>query len=322
MPRIVVVLNPHSRKNRGPRDHAARLRERLGPHGEVHVTHSAEKLPTLLERMIDPDLACLVSDGGDGALHCALNAALPIVERRGTALPVLLPTNGGTIDFVARKAGVRGHAEELIGRALRALEQGEIPTIALDSMEVRGIRVGGAPFRRLGFAMAAGGIGQRFFDKYYAEPEPRASTIVKVVARTIGSLAVGGAYAREMFRPQQAKVRIDGRELAATEHGGIHAGAFDVDLGGVFKVFPLAREPGVLHFQAGALGPAEIVANLPRLVRGAAISGESFEDVRGHEMEIEMLGEEPLRPVIDGEIYEGLRAITIRRGPLVRIAAI
>lgn len=321
MPRIAVVLNPHSRKNRG-RDRTARLREIVGPRGEVCVTRATEELTPLLERILAPELACLVSDGGDGALHWALNTALPITETRRTALPVVLPTNGGTIDFVARKAGVHGRAEPLIARLIRALERGELPTVELDSLEVRGTHVGGTSFRRMGFAAAIGGVGQRFFDKYYADPEPGAGTIVKVVARTVGSLAVGGAYAREIFRPQRARVWIDGREVRATEHGAIHAGAFDVDLGGVFRVFPLARERGALHFQAGAIGPTEIVANLPQLVRGAAIRSRSLDDVRGELMEIEALGDEPLRPVIDGEIYEGLRRLEVRRGPVIRVAKV
>lgn len=327
MPRVALVLNPHSRKNRG-RDREAALRELLGARGEVCVTRATEEIGPLLERLLGrgAELDCLISDGGDGALHWALNAALPIVEREGRALPVVLPTNGGTIDFVARKAGVHGRAEALIARLVRALEQGPIETTELDTLELRGVHVGGTPFRKIGFALAAGGVGQRFFDAYYADPEPGAGTIVKVVARTVASLAAsplgGGAYARRMFRPHAARVWIDGAEVEAREHGAIHAGAFEVNLGGVFRVFPLARERGVLHFQAGAIGPLEIVRNLPRLVRGGAIAARAMKDVRGEEMVIEMLGDEPLRPVLDGEIYEGLRRLEVRRGPRVRVAKV
>lgn len=326
MPRIAVVLNPNSRKNRG-RDRVARLREILGDRGEVHVTPGTDALPPLLERLLsDRELECIVSDGGDGALHWALNAALPIVERARGALPVVLPTNGGTIDFVARKAGVHGRADALVSRLVGALARGPLQTVRVDSIELRGVHVDGTPFRRIGFALAAGGIGQRFFDQYYAGDDPGAATIVGVVARTVASLAASplgrGEYARAMFRPQRARVWIDGEELAATEHGAIHAGAFEVNLGGVFRVFPLAREPGVLHFQAGAITPLQIVSNLPQLVRGGAIRAPEMRDVQGREMVIEALGDEPLRPVFDGEIYEGLRRLEVRRGPEVRIAKV
>jgi diacylglycerol kinase family enzyme len=317
---VDVVLNPHSRKNRG-KDRTARLNALLGERGLVHVTRATEELGPLLRRIVDADLACLVSDGGDGALHWALNAALPIVEARNVPLPIVLPTNGGTIDFVARRAGVRGDADKLVGRLVRALERGPVPHVELDSMEVTGTEVGGGSFRRIGFAMAAGGIGNRFFDKYYADPEPGAETIVKVVARAVASLAVGGAYAREIFAPHRARVRIDGKSVGGEVHRAIHAGAFEVNLGGVFRVFPLARERGALHFQAGDIGPGAIVANLPSLVRGGAIRGGTLADVRGEVMEVEAL-DEALRPVIDGEVYEDLERIVVRRGPTVRIARV
>ena len=39
-------------------------------------------------------------------------------------------------------------------------------------------------------------------------------------------------------------------------------------------------------------------------------------------MEVDVIGDEHLRPVIDGEIYEGLRSLVVRRGPSVRIAVV
>jgi hypothetical protein len=287
----------------------------------VHVTRGTAELAALFERILDSEPACLVSDGGDGALHWAINAALPVVEARGLDPPVFLPTNGGTIDFVARKAGVRGHPDTIVSRLVAALEHGPLPTITLDSLEIRGIADDGAPFRRIGFAAAIGGIGNRFFDKYYEDPEPGRATIVKVVCRSVASLAVNGPYARAMFAPHRARVWIDGVEVDALEHRAIHAGAFDVNLGGVFRVFPLAREPGAIEFQVGALTPGDIVKALPALVRGRPIRSPRLRDVRGEAMSVEAI-DEPFRPVIDGEIYEGLRRVEVRRGPPIAIARV
>jgi diacylglycerol kinase family enzyme len=320
VPRVAVVLNPNSGKNRG-RDRSAPLRAVLGDRGEVHVTRATEELAPLLERILVDDLACLVSDGGDGALHWALNAALPIVERRGLRLPVMMPTNAGTIDFVARKAGVRGDAQTLLARLVAALDRGAVPVVELDSLEVEGTLRDGSRARWIGFAMAAGGVGNRFFDKLYAEPELGPASIMKVVAKAVASLPFRGAYARDVFRPHRARVSIDGALVPTTEHGALHAGAFDVDLGGVFRVFPLAREPGAIQFQAGAITPWQIVANLPQLALGRAIRSDAMRDQRGSVMEIEAL-EEPLAPVIDGEIYRDVMRLVIRKGPLVRVARV
>ena len=42
----------------------------------------------------------------------------------------------------------------------------------------------------------------------------------------------------------------------------------------------------------------------------------------GREMTVEALGEEDLAPIVDGECIEGLRKLTVRPGPRVRVARI
>ncbi len=330
--RVAVVLNPHSRKNRKGGVRAEPMRKLLGGAGEVFVTRDAAELDGVLREVLRPELACLVSVGGDGALHWALNAARPIAAERGLPLPVVLPTNGGTIDFVARRAGVSGRAERLLPRLVRALDAGPLEATELDSLDVALSPREGDARQVLGFALAAGGIGQRFLEEYYRSPDPGPLTIVGVIGRGVASLAAGGlpgrlgarlgAMGRRLFRPMEAEVRIDGERVPASEHGGIHAGAFEVNLGNVVRVFPEARAPGALHMQAGAMRPAEMIAALPSIVSGGSIRSATLRDGRGALMEVEARGEEALRPCLDGEMYDGIQRLAVRLGPAVRIAKV
>lgn len=329
--RVAVVLNPNSRKNRNGRARADVLRAAVGDLGEVFVTTAPDELDDVLRDVLSPELECLVSVGGDGALHWALNAARPIAAERKLPLPVVLPTNGGTIDFVARRAGVRGLAEVLVPRLVSRLRaRAPLDTIELDSLSVE-LTQAGQPRPVMGFAMAAAGIGQRFFDEYYRDPDPGPTTIVSVITRAVTSLGASaipglgrrvGATARRIFAPFEARVTVDGAEVPARAHGAIHAGAFDVNLGGVLRVFPLAREAGAMHVQAGAMEPIEMVQSLPALARGGRVKGKSVRDDRGTEMEVEAIGAERLRPVIDGEIYEGVDRLRVRLGDRVRVARV
>lgn len=326
---IAVIVNPNSRKNRRGGVRAEDLRDVLGTSGEVFVTHSLDDLEKTIDRVLALDPSCIVSVGGDGALHWALNATLPRCAASGAVVPPVLPTNGGTIDFVARKAGVRGNAMRLLPRLRRKLENDEpLDTVELDSLALEAVSATGTR-SMTGFALAAAGIGQRFFDQYYKNEDPGPLNIVGFIAHGVASLAAGivseraGAYAREIFRPFEARVKIDGVELPARIHGGIHAGAFDVNLGGVIRVFPLARERGVVQFQAGAISAPQMVRALPSLIRGAAItSSPDLRDTPGSVMEIEATGDEPLRPVVDGEMYEGIRSLRIALGPRIRVARV
>jgi diacylglycerol kinase family enzyme len=336
MPAIAVIYNPNSRKNRrAPPGRPDRLRRILGPRGEVFETRATDELGPVVGRLLEQGVEYLVSDGGDGSLHWTVNEMTrqSLARSADREQPAILPTNGGTIDFVARKVGITGNSERIVLALTRALANQRPPDLVrLDSMEITGIELGPdgreLPFRRVGFSLAAGGIGQRFFGKYYAEPVLGARGIARVVVRAVGA-HVGGAlglplperalaYGREVFRPTRARVVIDGREVPSLEHGAIHAGAFDIELGGVFKVFPLARSPGVLHFQAGALSPAEIIRALPDLWRGGAIQGEQLVEVSGVRMSVDAL-DEPLYPIIDGESFGPLKRLEVRLGPEVLV---
>ena len=341
MSAIAVISNPNSRKNRrAAPGRSARLRGIVGRFGRVEETATLAELRPALCALWDAGAEYFVSDGGDGALHWLLNELSSLHgsgELAGRALPPALPTNGGTIDFVARKAGIRGAAEGILGALTRTVASGGKPeVVVLDSLDLSGaVRDPDGserPFRRIGFALAAGGVGQRFFDKYYQDRDPGAAAILRVVVRALASWTADKlrlpappallAYGREIFRPTPARVTIDGRELDEREFGAIHAGAFDVSLGGVFRVFPLARAPGRIQFQAGGIVPAEMIRALPDLYRGRMIRSRSLTDVIGSEMHIEPLDGEALCPVIDGELFPGLSWLHVKSGPPVRIARV
>src|SRR6185436_3295377 len=96
----------------------------------------------------------------------------------------------------------------------------------VDSMVIDGVEAtpdGDRTFRTYGFAVAAGGVGQRFFAKYYEDDDPNPKTIMKVVGRTLLSMPVAmtmlrhvpgmrqfADYADDIFRPTKARVTIDG----------------------------------------------------------------------------------------------------------------
>ncbi|MGE0788609.1 MAG: retinol dehydrogenase [Sandaracinaceae bacterium] len=323
---VGVILNPQARRNRrAGRNRLARLRDAIGPWGELTETASVDELGGALEAML-PRATHLVSDGGDGALNCMIHE---VRARRPdpASWPAFIPTNGGTIDFVARKAGVEGRALSILRALRRNAEEGRAPIeVALDSLHLVGRHADGAPFDRIGFALAAGGIGNRFFDKYYEDDDPSPTTIVRIIARTIagyGTSVIAGRpdpYAAHLFSPTRARVSIDGAEVPSDAHAGLHAGAFDVNLGGVVRVFPQARAAGVLHFQAGSLTPAQIIRNLPRIVSGAAIMGPGLRDTAGERMHIDAAPGERLAPILDGERFTDLVELDVSRGPTVRIA--
>src|ERR1700739_4629570 len=120
-----VIVNPLARKNRAAAgEHNAELRRIVGPWGEVHETASVEDLRKVVEQLC-PRITHLVSDGGDGSLNWLINEVEQCVtdpER----WPTFVPSNGGSVNAVARKARVRGRPEAIV-RALAAAAETDRP---------------------------------------------------------------------------------------------------------------------------------------------------------------------------------------------------
>ena len=339
---IGVITNPNSRKNKTRPHRAYTLQSIVGQHGEVFETKSPESIKPVLREFLRRKARYWVSDGGDGALHWMLRMYLEVMDEAefaGTAvsLPVAVPTRSGTIDFVANNVGIQGDAESILVALRRAVEQErELEEIEVDSMLIEGVQVtadGDVPFRTLGFAAAAGGVGQRFFAKYYEDADPNPRTIMKVIANTVASMPVALSplrflpgmprqlreYARDVFKPTQCRVTVDGEVAATAETTSVHIASMSINLGNVLKFFGAAEAPGVLSAIVGSPTPWVIFRNLPRMAAGKAMQGPKLMDRACAEMTMEAVGDELLEPVIDGEYYRDLRKVTFRVGPRVRI---
>jgi diacylglycerol kinase family enzyme len=339
---IGVITNPNSRKNKGKPDRAARLQSIVGDMGEVHETATLDSIKPVLRDFLRKRARYWVADGGDGALHWMLRTGMEVLQEdefAGTdaTLPLTMPTNGGTIDFIAHNVGIKGDAETLLAALRGRIESGQrIEETEVDSMLIEGVEAtpdGDVPFRTYGFAVAAGGVGQRFFTKYYEDADPNAKTIVKLLGRTLASMPVAlsplrkipgmprvlSTFARDMFEPTMAKVVVDGMILPGEAFTGLHIASMSINLGGVLKFFGKADQQGLMNVIIGAVSPLTVVKNLPRMLTGREMVGRSVLDRPCRSMTVEATGNELLAPWIDGEGYTNLRSMTFKVGPRVRI---
>ncbi len=333
---VGVITNPNSKKNYRHPNRRRNLEQAVGSHGVVRETRSLAELPAVVTELLDADCQYWVCDGGDGTLHWVLNALYSAVQARTPAgqplvLPVIVPTNGGTVDFVARKAGLKGDADSIVRRLVDRLESpAPLATIQIDTCRVQGARHDVADFDRIGLAAALGGIASRFFDHFYALPKDRgALAIAGVIGAAAGSALVHSLApplrrffsmdAGDFFRPTRARVEVDGEVLPFSDFTSMQIGAIDINLAGIVRCFKHAREGGVLHFQALSTTPMGVVCNLPNMVLGTRMLGTKVYDDRARRVRITAEGGEHLTPVIDGEQFAGLGSLQLSLGPTLRI---
>lgn len=333
---IGVITNPNSKKNYRHPNRRRSLEQAVGAHGVVRETRSLDELPAVIAELLDAGCQHWVCDGGDGTLHWVLNSLYAAVRARTPVgqpldIPVIVPTNGGTVDFVARKAGLRGDADSIVRRLVARLDHGApITTIQIDTCRVHGARDGADDFDRVGLAAALGGVASAFFDRFYALPKERgALAIAAVIGAAAGSALVHSlapplrrflpADTSEFFRPTRARVEVDGNTLPYSSFASLQIGAIDINLAGVVRCFKHAREGGVLHFQALSTTPMGVVCNLPNMVLGTRMLGSQVFDDRARRVRITAEPGEHLGPVIDGEQFAALSQVELSLGPTLRI---
>jgi len=341
--RIGVITNPNSRKNQNKANRAESLQSILGEWGTVYETSGPEAIKPILREFLRNRADYWVSDGGDGALHWMIRSGMEVLEEsefagKGLSLPPTLPTNSGSIDFVAHNVGIEGNAESILKTLRKDLDAGrDVTESEVDSMLIKGVRVDGGgneqAFQTIGFAVAAGGIGQRFFAKLDEEGEHTGANIVRVIGKTVGSYPLtvipgrllpgvpqsARQYSRDMFSATHARVTIDGEVFPGEYFTGINIASMSINLGKVLRYFRLADVPGQLHAMVGSPPPMQIIANLPNMALGRKLKADQLVDAPCRELTMEALGDELLAPVIDGEYYRSLRSVSFEVGPRVRI---
>ena len=260
--RIGIILNPNSGKNRkAAPGRAERLQAIVGRHGVVVQTRSLLELRPALAALLDEGVQCLVSDGGDGALHWMLNEGRRLIAEdprfADAVLPPALPTNGGTIDFVAKKAGLKGGAEQLVAGLVDAMADGAPPPeISVDSLEITGTEWAEGTmqsFRRMGFALAAGGASVQAFEA--------ADDHVAALAAAAGHAGLGGkvtAEPRDLVR----------RPLSADELEGFDGAVLDPPRPGAEAQVRQLAQAGVPRLAYVSCNPVSFARDARLLVEG------------------------------------------------------
>jgi len=341
---IGVITNPNSRKNKNRPDRAERLQRIVGNIGEVHQTASLDLIKPVLRDFLRKRAHYWVADGGDGALHWMLRMGMEVLQEdefvgQSLQLPVTLPTKGGTIDFVANNVGIQGDAEGILATLRRSIENSGVSGSLIEETEVDSMVIDGmqlvdgveTPFRTYGFASATGGVGQRFYSKYYTAADPNPRTIVNIVANTIASAPIAltplsklpfgswKTYAKEIFEPARCKITLDGMRLPGDKFTGVHVASMSINLGNVLRFFGKADSPGLMNALVGTPSPWGIIRNIPRMARGEEMRGRDILDRPCREMIVEATGDELLAPIIDGEFYRNVTKLAFHIGPRVRI---
>jgi diacylglycerol kinase (ATP) len=115
-PRIGLISNPHSGRNRRMLGHVQNI---LAAAGGVHheVTSAAEDIPEALARMAGAGVEVVAVNGGDGSVALVLGALMSATSPFSSP-PLLCALPGGTTNVTVGDVGIRGDLDVALLRLL------------------------------------------------------------------------------------------------------------------------------------------------------------------------------------------------------------
>lgn len=303
-----VIVNANARRARRDPALAERL-ERLLP-GRVFRTTRSEQVPAALAALREAGVDVLVLVGGDGTAGGTLTPLLRSWPHE--ALPAVALARGGTINTIARSLGASGSPESVV----EGLLDDEPPHVDTRRAVVKVSADGGDPVYGMIFV---NGVGVRFLELYYGDSSLGVGGAASVVARLAGSAITRGALARRIFSPFQARVEVDGEEVALRSFTVTGASAVRHIGLGFQPFFDAGEDPECIHFTATDASALQILGELPGVRAGRARPGSRLRHHRAKQ--VVQRPAEPQPWSLDADLFAPAREIRISAGPVLRFVA-
>jgi diacylglycerol kinase family enzyme len=308
-PGLLVNLRAGGIRNRPER--VQRIRN-LVPADHCQLTRSPEELGPALSTLREAGVETVAIVGGDGTSTWTLSALVRAWPE--ASLPSVLMLPGGTINTIPSSIGIRGRPDHALERFLETEEPAAHPRRVLR------VRPGDAE-ARIGLVYGTG-MAARWLTHYNAHVHRGPRVAATEVARTLGSIAVGGDLAREIFTPFEADVEVDGEHVSDERFTGMAAGAVrHIGLG--FQPFlTIPPEGSVDHFHwitTDASGLA-LAVELPAARLGLPSPTGALSHTPARTVRVRFGEPEPY--TIDGELFSGCRELAVEVGPEIRFVTV
>jgi diacylglycerol kinase family enzyme len=277
----------------------------------VEVVYRAEEARAALEALREEGAGTVAIVGGDGSVTGTLTPLIEAWSAAGLALPRVALLPGGSVNTIPSALGGSGSPATLL-RRLAA--HGPRRTRALPALRV----LAGDAAPRYGMIFGNGAV-TRWLDHYYSREDRGPGGAARTLVDALGSVAMRGRLAHDLFVPWYAKVEVDGAAASVERFTAMAAGALpDIGLG--FKPFRSAgQDPGRFHWIMTGAGPLRMglevglvalrLGGLSSALRHASPARVVVHCASAH------------RYTVDGDVFRAVDRFEISAGPTIEFVA-
>ncbi len=281
----------------------------LDGRAELHLTRDLEELDRVARSLAERQVGHVAICGGDGSAAATLGALWRFYPRG--QLPLISLLRGGTMNTVARSLAVarrspQGLLQDLVQRGKRR---------SLRLCTVHTLRIG----ERLGFLFGTGFM-VGFLEQYYSAGREKTGPgrALQLMAQVSVDSLRGGDSLREMMRPRDVELTLDGRRWPEQPYLALTAGTVR-EMGLGFSPFHrMAKASDGFQMLGIDATPRQLVRQLPRIWAGQPMRGGLACDLIGRQATLRS-ADGPMPYFIDGDLFCDGSTLQIELGPRVRI---
>jgi diacylglycerol kinase (ATP) len=306
MPGIGIITNPHSKSNKRNPGRSKLLSYIVGRKGFQEITNTPDDLIKVAKHFLEQDIDIMAINGGDGTISHAISAFISCYGD-SKPLPKILLLGGGTMNVVSRNLGIRGASEYILTRIVEAVSlRTNLKTIPLRTIKIDG---------RHGF-LYADGTNAYLLEEFYKKKSGFIRGAWLGIKLSLSSL-FKGAFFKRIIRERQIKF-----------HPLPYVPIHHLSIGTYAST--LAKMPLGLPMFGNSLKTGEtfraISISMPphKLVYRFLLM--AFYGKQGHFLgkhnfdasELRIVGDEPFRYTLDGELFTSLdNQVNIRLGQVL-----
>ncbi len=305
-PKVGIITNMRSRKNRRNPWRVMRLKHKVAKRGVFAVTNTIDQLYKVVNSFKEQGIDLICINGGDGTCHLTLTAIVHVYGKEN--MPYIGILKGGTMNTTAVSLGIKGNTFSILERILSAESFDDLDFASVLLLEVEE--------KRYGFIFG-NGLVANFVKEYFSVDDPTPARAAGLLLKGIGSAMVGGEFVKRILKRLEVDISVDGRRWPFREYTAILAATIEqVGLG--FKPFVRVREKRD-HFEIMGLitGAMGIITELPNIWVGKEMSNLKAMINVAKEVIIESKEEVPY--ILDGDFYYGSKRLVIRSGPEIKV---
>jgi len=299
--KIALIINAHAKKARRNPVLIQKMMDAFPNHDSIWKLDNFSDLSQVTRKILDENYEIVFLSGGDGTFRATVESFLS--HKSTKSLPLFLLLQGGTGCLYSKHYYGSRNPLEHLQSTLQKLEQtDELPTTPINILNVNG---------RYGFIFSVGGFSNIL--SYYMGHKERSIALANwIIFKASLSYLFGTSLYKKMFPTFQATLIIDGLS-EETQMTNITCSSLPVGyILSPFYGMEVGRNFSGIIFHRS---PYRIFQHVSAISQKKPFRSKNVRQFISTSMQIIL--NQPLQPMVDGDMLEPATEINIKLGPKI-----